>query len=70
MAACSSCGARIFWAKTEKGKSIPIDYDPRPDGNLWFYCDVVYPRVMPGAMRFVAHFATCPNAKKHRKERT
>jgi hypothetical protein len=29
MATCRSCGAAIWWATTEAGKSIPID--PNPD---------------------------------------
>lgn len=58
---------------------MPIDPDPVTDGNLV----LTYPS--PGAVlaivvdpdqlsiddspRYVSHFATCPNADQHRKER-
>lgn len=31
---CRSCNAPIRWATTERERSIPIDPDPRPDGNI------------------------------------
>lgn len=34
MATCKSCGAEIFWAVTQKGKRMPVDTEPREDGNL------------------------------------
>jgi hypothetical protein len=34
MAGCRSCGAPIRWVVTEKGKRIPLDRDPQPDGNI------------------------------------
>jgi len=33
-ATCSSCGAAIEWTITEKGKRMPVDAVPTPDGNL------------------------------------
>jgi Holliday junction resolvasome RuvABC endonuclease subunit len=33
-AKCRSCGAPIEWALTEKGRPIPIDVQPVPDGNI------------------------------------
>lgn len=57
MALCRSCGAEIAWVKTEKGKSMPVDIDSW-DGNRIF---------TPG--KHISHFASCPNAAKHRKPR-
>ena len=34
MSACGSCGAPIRWARTEKGKSMPLDVSPNPRGNI------------------------------------
>ena len=31
---CRSCRQTIRWALTERGRPIPIDPEPRPDGNL------------------------------------
>jgi len=45
---CTSCMAPILWASTEKGKAIPLDRDPVPDGNLVLV--EVDPRDAPVAM--------------------
>lgn len=34
MPTCRSCPAEIIWAVTPRGKSIPIDAEPNPDGNV------------------------------------
>ncbi len=34
MSSCRSCKAPIVWARTEHGRSIPVDPIARPDGNL------------------------------------
>ena len=73
MSTCSSCGAEIDWYLTRKGKSIPIDPDPVPDGNLFFHGSVIHYAKhppAPGEERYKSHFATCPNAKHHRRKRT
>lgn len=31
---CSTCAARIRWAKTSNGGSVPLDAAPNPRGNL------------------------------------
>lgn len=69
---CSSCGAPIIWCKfATSGKPAPIDAEPVPDGNL-----VMMPGAKVEAARagadgplYKSHFATCPNAKAHRKSR-
>ena len=80
---CRSCGARIMWVKTTKGKMMPIDVDPcicefQVPGE--FYRDpvarpVIVFREQLGVIvgnneLFSAHhchFDTCPNADEHRK---
>lgn len=69
---CRSCGAPIWWAVTEKGGRMPLDPDPVPDGNVVINNYGVAVVITPGdwthdGQRYVAHFATCPNAKTHRK---
>lgn len=71
MAACRSCGASIFWAMTESGKSMPIDQRPDPNGNIVLdennVAAVMAPAEARGRRRFTSHFATCPNANQHRR---
>jgi hypothetical protein len=75
---CRSCDAPLRWAKTPKGKRIPLDPDPRPDGNirLGFVGGEEMALVLSGAELeaaqiagpvYVSHFATCPNASSHRR---
>lgn len=70
---CRSCFANIVWAKTLKGHNIPLDPRPTPQGNLVFEADDVTVRPARthdlGGVRFVSHFATCPNAGHHRRGR-
>jgi len=75
MTDCKSCGAPIRWAKTIKGRPIPLDPDPSPRGNIVLSDEgtaLVYNS--PGAIaprytddpHYLSHFATCPNAESHR----
>lgn len=68
---CRSCGAQIYWAKTEAGKSMPVDAEPVPDGNVILFDrrGSVLALVLhrgevppPGAKLRQAHFRTCPNS--------
>ncbi len=59
---CRSCSADILWATTEAGKTIPLDVKPAP--GLF---SVDERGVARSAKVYVSHFATCPNAQKHRK---
>lgn len=74
---CRSCGAKIMWVKTKKGKNMPIDYDPELE-HLWADAEEpvradsargrrqpVKPEFDPGNM--TSHFETCPNAEDHRR---
>lgn len=81
---CRSCGARIFFALTTSGKSMPIDAEPTENGNVVLAepaeiaAALGTPRVRvvssknpapEGAVRYVSHFTTCPNAAFHRRRR-
>jgi hypothetical protein len=72
---CRSCGAPIVWALTSSSKRMPLDADPRADGGFWLIsgCAVAVGSAQtetePLRPRYVSHFATCPNARKHRKAR-
>lgn len=77
MSTCRSCGASIRWAITERsGKRIPVDAEPVAEGgNLLLTTDdppiarvvSVDQLVIDDGVRFVSHFATCPNADAHRR---
>lgn len=74
MAACSSCGRPVRWAKTVAGKAIPLDPTPVAHGTLVLradgaanYADAAYLERWPHVKRFVAHWATCPSRDQHRK---
>lgn len=55
---CRSCHAKIIWFKTDAGKNMPVDADTvEPDDQ-----DL-------DLSRHQSHFASCPNANKHRKPR-
>lgn len=80
--ACSSCNALIVWALTVKGNAIPISAKAVADGNIELEPNAD-PREPPTAhvlgksdrrvghpppsIRYVSHFADCPNADQHRK---
>ncbi len=70
---CRSCGAPILWART-KGKDKPIPLDPAPtlDGNVYLLSDgtAVYvpgPATNDARLRYISHFATCPDRDRWRK---
>ena len=73
-ATCRSCGAEIFWAFTEAGKKMPIDAKPVP-GGVFFVTRradgeyVCHAKDAPGFVRYSSHFATCPDAQKHRRRK-
>ena len=70
-ARCRSCNAPIEWAWTENGKRIPLDPGTHDRGNLEPtdpddpHPIVRYVTPGPGLRR--SHFASCPNANRHRK---
>lgn len=34
MSACRSCDAPVVWVRTTAGRTMPLDPNPRPDGNI------------------------------------
>jgi len=65
---CRSCGARIVWGQTNRGKRIPIDLDSIPGAEPFSAENAS----RPPAVRFdplvhTTHFATCPQADEHRR---
>lgn len=71
-ARCRTCGAAIFWVDTETGKKMPVDAEPVDHGNIIFLekaAHVLKADETPpeGARRYTSHFATCKDAKFHRR---
>lgn len=70
---CGSCKAPVVWVITEKGKRMPLDKEPVPNGNIIVLNNGIAhfllkdEPVKPETKRYVSHFATCPNAGQHRK---
>jgi len=64
MAKCKSCGADIIWVKMTSGYPMPLDAKEK---ILWKPVrDGIAPIKITG---HESHFATCPNADKHRKRK-
>jgi len=71
-ARCKTCDAEIIWARTERGKLMPLDAEPaeRPSGV--FRLEVregKEPLIFSafGDPVYISHFATCPYADQHRR---
>jgi hypothetical protein len=69
MSQCKSCGAEIIWAKTVKEKSIPLNDPPEKRFMLVRITNVQEGNYLEARMvdTYISHFATCPDADKHRK---
>jgi hypothetical protein len=67
---CKSCGAAIVWAKTVSGKLAPFDAESHEDGTFVIGSDGVarFDDMLIARQGYRSHFATCPNAAKHRKK--
>ncbi len=77
---CRSCGARILFIKSTKGRFIPCDtlvtrYKREEGGKDKIVLESgevvscrtdISPEEADG-VGYISHFATCPNAKAHRK---
>jgi len=66
---CRSCRARIFFIRTPRGKSHPVDADPV---RIWKQgpADLVGdPGDWTQVEGHTSHFATCPDADRFRKPR-
>ncbi len=72
------CRAPIFWASTAaNGKPIPLDFEPRPDGNIVLELrgreltaitlgPIELALLEPDVERFYPHHGTCPAAADFR----
>lgn len=65
---CRSCGARIFFARTQAMANSPLDAKP----VRAIVVDDLGPGELQHKMRFIntfrSHFETCPNSKEHRRK--
>ena len=67
-ATCSTCGRHILWATTPAGNAMPMELAPAPDGpGVQMRVAAVEGRKAQLAPLYQAHFATCPDASKHRR---
>lgn len=69
---CRGCGAKFRWARTEgRGKPIPLDPDPVPDGNIVVtdggIAHFLRATEMATGPRYVSHFSTCPKSAHFRR---
>jgi len=73
---CKSCKAPVVFAKNEKtGKTMIFDAEPVDegtwfikDGKAYFIDKKNYIDQEVSALLYVSHFASCPNAKSHRRK--
>ncbi len=77
-ARCGSCKALILWARSAKTNSpMPLNLPPSAEGNVVIVDglahvlgqgDLFEPMLPTEGPRYTSHFATCPNAERHRKK--
>lgn len=67
---CRSCGAAILWARTLRGRPIPLDAEESFEGGgtMLFTVDAqgVARRSITGTGRR-SHFSSCPDADRWRR---
>lgn len=69
---CSSCRRQVLWVVMGRTrKRMPLDPTPASIGTIVIsaHDGMAYVDRNPGRAKFVSHFATCPNAQKHRRGR-
>lgn len=78
MIVCRACKAPIIWARTERGKTMPLDALPAADGNIAIrdgIAIVLGPTVLARLAEtelevrplYRSHFASCPYAVEFRE---
>ena len=82
-ASCKSCQAPVIWAKSKTtGKAMQVDAEPAENGNILLVetghfqrgyefrvlnaADIEAARLRHDSL-YVSHFATCPDADRHRR---
>ncbi len=80
---CGTCNSRVIWTLTAAEKRMPVDPDPATEGNLLLVPSQTGRHVRSIVLRdrgletaaargeplHLSHFATCPQADKHRRKR-
>ena len=78
MSICTGCGADIIWCVTERGKAMPVDAEPVPDGNVelrpdgdktWAIVHGAGNRPLGVDALHLSHFVTCPKADQFRRRK-
>lgn len=78
---CRSCGQQVIWIKTVAGKNMPcnptlVTYKDQQGGKEKIVTpngEVHSAEIVESGTRnatgigYISHFATCPNAARHRK---
>lgn len=77
--ASDSCRARIVWARTDRGRRMPVDADPTDAGTILLVDEhnteprarvIAQPdRADHAGQLHTSHFATCPAARQFRSPR-
>jgi aspartate 1-decarboxylase len=70
MSTCRSCGATVEWVVTAKGSRMPLDIQTPPGKGNIVVDNGIARAVKVGEGVRISHFATCPNAAKHRSPKT
>lgn len=72
-ATCRSCGAPIRFVRTTKGKLMPLDREPHPDGNIELdtegHATVHGQPPLDAGPLYLSHFVSCPSASENRRPR-
>jgi hypothetical protein len=75
---CRSCGAAVIWCKTANGKTMPVNAEPDPKGNIvinqegeallaTYLTKALKETLGDITPRYTSHFSNCPHAAQHRK---
>ena len=67
MNTCKSCGAEIVWVEMDSGKPMPCDAKPLTVVEVYEVKGKKKGSVVNTGYH-MSHFATCPNAEKHRRK--
>ncbi len=64
---CKSCKKEFVFLRTEKGKTMPTDFDSLNKNEKDNYINGM--TRLFDSKRHTLHFATCPDANKYRREK-
>ena len=63
---CKGCGQVILWVKTEKGKNMPLD--PEPKKMIMVCTGIKQAEFARTIDAYTPHWATCPKAPLFKKK--